>query len=479
MNLEQQKTLDDILSEYEQYEVDFVFPNEEKDVPIYLDIYLMYETSDEIWNEVQAMVFWYFNNLLKKYKNNKISEKKLLELLHFPEVSELGFGHCVKGVEGAGTAGKRAVLLKKTIFDNKEVKNIGLPALAKLAIQIEGFGPDLLSDMTASFALDNLLEYTAEQVKNYNLKTMTVNLQRGFDFRNKEWKPRLKVELPYFSNGECRILAPRHICRRMPIFSTDEFYKGFLKYVLQGEDISRQLAIGSIGKKPKVLIKDIEKRLEKQYKSLGFAARKIAEDRPDLVDAYVDNPHKFDSRRRPRKPKINWKKYIEELESMKAGNENSSKYSELLLKIFNALYDKCLLRGKLEEISINGIYRYDITFLNASTTSFFKVLQKTKIVDALVIVEAKNYEKTKVGNKEFYQGRSYTIKDKREFVFLVQRRDVSGKDIERAKEHYLRHGVIIFPLSDSDIIKMIELKEKLEKDFDSVLEERLQSILSA
>lgn len=472
-------TLDSILKKYKQYEVDFLFPDKDKDVPVYLDLYLMYETADEVWNEVHTTIFWYFDKLLTDYKSKNISDSKLIELLHFPEVHELGYGHCVKGTEGAGTAGKRAVLLKETIFDNPDVGEVGLAALAKLAIQIDGFGPDLLSDMTAAFALDNLIKYTSEQVETYGLKTMSVNLQRGFDFRSKEWKPRQKVELPYFDNGECRLLAPRHIVRKMPILSTDEFYKGFLKYILQSEETSRLQTIGVIGKDLKISIKDLEDKLEKAHKSVTLAVKEIVAIRPKLVEEYIDNPHRFDNKRRPRKPRIDWDKYIEDIKNVKPGTESSPEYSKMLLKIFNALYGESLLRGKVESRSYKNTYRYDVNFLNASVTSFFKVLEKAHIVAASLIIEAKNYDKTDVGNKEFNQGLAYTLKDSREFIFLVQRDDIDSSDITRSQQHYLRHGVIIFPLSDSDIIKMIELRKISEKDFDSVLEERLQSILSA
>ena len=76
-------TLDSILKKYKQYEVDFLFPDKDKDVPVYLDLYLMYETADEVWNEVHTTVFWYFNKLLTDYKGKTISGSKLIELLPF------------------------------------------------------------------------------------------------------------------------------------------------------------------------------------------------------------------------------------------------------------------------------------------------------------------------------------------------------------------------------------------------------------
>ncbi len=476
---ETNKTLDDIVKEYKPFELDFVMPKDGGDVRVYLDLYLMYESKDPEWHEVQALIFDYFNKLLKKYRAKKISPDELINNLLFPEVQEIGFGYCKKGVEGKGTSIERAKLIKKAIFDNPDIKEFGIEELAKTSIQIEGIGPDLLSDMVANFALFNLIEYTAEQVKTYSLKTITVNLSNGFDIKTMSWKPAVKVNLPYFKNGEHRLLVPRHISRRMPILSTEEFYKGFLKYVLQDEEVSRLRILSTFGKEPKVKILDVEKELEKEYKTVHLAARIIAKQKPQLVDKYSKNPHIFDSKRKPRKPKIHWQGYIDELKNLGTGNKLSKAYSLLLLKIFTALYDSNLLRGKIETTSYKEIYRYDLNFLNASTTAFFKVLANQNIKAGLLMFEAKNYGSTDVSNKEFNQSLAYTVKDGRDFIFLIQRADVTKADIEKSKSIYLRHRSIVFPLSDKDVIELVEQRKGSVDAFDSFLQERLQQILSA
>ncbi len=472
------KTLDDVVKKYKGFEVDFVIPRKGGDVRTYIDLYLMYESRDPEWHEVQAIVFDYFNSLLKRYRAGKISKEELLGNLNFPEVQAIGFGHCENGVKGRGTHTERAQLIKTAIFDNPDVEEFGIEALARTSIQIEGIGPDLLSDMVANFALFNLIKYTDEQVKTYSLKTIEVSLPNGFDVGTMSWKPVIKVKLPYFDNGEHRVLVPRHISRRMPILSPDEFYKGFLKYVLQDEETSRTKIVSTLGKLPKVKIKDIEKRLERDYESVHLAARFIAKEKPKLVSEYVSNPHKFDSKRRPRKPKVSWQGYIDELRDLGTGSKLSKTYSLLLLKIFEAMYGNNLLRGKIETTSVDNIYRYDLHFLNASTTSFFNVLMNQQFKAGSLIIEAKNYGSTDVGNKEFNQGIAYSIKDGRDFIFLIQRADVTDKDIERSQSIYLRQRCVVMPLSDRDIIEMIEQRKDVSDNFDSFLEERLQKILS-
>ena len=475
------RTLDDIIKEYKPYELDFITPNPDGDVRSYIDLYLMYESKDPQWHEVQALIFDYFNRLIERYRSKKIKDDEVLELLHFPEVEYLGLGHCVEGIKGRGSHEERATLIKEAILDDKDIKEFGIKSLAKASIEIEGIGPDLLSDMVGNFALENLIKYTSDQVKTYSLKTLKINLNHSYDNSSKEWKSLVNVDLPFFKEtGEPRILVPRHIARRMPLLSTSEFYNGFLKYVVQDEELSRKRIVRTIGKEPKVTIKEVEKVLEKEYGELNSSViRKIAKERPELVAGYSSNPHKFDTKRRPRKPKIDWESYIKEVKEMPKGRKFAKDYILLLRKIFTVMYGNNLLNGKLETHSTDDIYRYDISYLNASTTDFFKVLNNQQIIAGVIILEGKNYGSSEVANKEFNQGISYTIKDGREFIFLINRDEITAEDIKRSKSIYLRQRVIIMPLSDEDIIKLIEMRHLSEINFDHFLNERLQNILSA
>ena len=472
--------LDKLITKYKPYELDFVVPDPNGDVKVYLDLYLMYESKDPEWHEVQAIIFEYLNTLLVGYRSKKISKAQLIDLLYFPEVEAIGFGYCKEGVSGSGTSTKRAQLIKKAIFDDPKVQQFGIETLAKTSIQIEGIGPDLLSDLVANFALLNLIKYTEEQVKTFGLKTMTVGLARAYDARTKKWISLPKVNLPYFSNGEQRILVPRHISRRMPILSTSEFYKGFLKYILQDEEIARRRILSTFGEIPKVKIKEIEKGLEKDYESVGLAARKIAKERPDLVKNYAENPHKFDIKRKPRKSKIDWRAYSKELKEIPTGIKFAKAYAEFLRKVFRAMYGDNLLRGKMETKSVDGVYRYDVNFLNASETAFLKIVRSQQLKAGLLIIESKNYaQTTEVANKEFNQSLSYGIINAREVIFLVKREPITQADITRSKSIFLRHKIVVLPMSDEDIIKMLELRHISEMNFDEFLNDRLQEILSA
>ena len=477
-------TLEGLLKKYKQHEIDFLLPKSNGDNHLYLDLFFLYSSPEQRWQEVHALIHQYLNFCLKKYKDKKMNEGELLAKLHFPEVPYVALGHCKKGIYGRGTGDDRAYVFKDYIFDNEEVKKVGIEALAKLSISIGGIGPDLLSDMVANFAMLRLLEYTNEQVSIYGLETREFQISRILKVKNLEWEALPKVKLPFFKKtGEPRVLVPRHLVKRLPLLTTTGFYDNYLKYVLQEEEQDRLNTIRIIGQKPKVdkvTLDEIEKKLLAVYESLGEATREKTLQKPSLIDDYLADPLVF-KRKHVKKPKekIDWAAYIKELQAVGYGKENARIYAEVLRKIFTALYKGDFVNGSLEEQSVDGLYFYDVIFGNSADTAFFRFLRNQQIKAGAVICEAKNYDKTKVSNSQFNQANGYTISGARELVFLISRKESDDKSIERAKRHFLSHKVLLLPIYDEDVIDMLKVRDKDLDSFDTLLVERAKIIMGA
>lgn len=477
-------TLEAFLKKYKQHEVDFLLPNTRGDNRVYLDLFFLYSSPEQRWQEVHALIHQYLNYYLEKYKNKEVTEKELLIKLHFPEVPYVALGHCKKGIYGRGTGDDRAYIFKDYIFDNDEVKEIGIEALARLSISIGGIGPDLLSDMVANFAMLRLLEYTNEQVSIYGLETREFQIGRILRLENFEWEGLPKVKLPFFKKtGEPRVLVPRHLVKRLPLLTTSGFYDNYLKYVLQEEEQGRLNTMRVIGRKPKVdkvTLDEIEKKLLAVYESLGEATREKTLQKPALISNYLADPLIFKRKHSKKiKEKVDWSGYIKELQSVGYGKESAHLYAEVIRKIFTALYKGDFVNGSLEEQSVDGLYFYDVTFGNSADTSFFRFLRNQNIKAGVVICEAKNYDKTKISNAQFNQANGYTIANARELVFLISRKEDDVKSIKRAQRHFLSHKVLLLPLSDKDIIEMLKIREKEPDSFDTLLVEKTKIIMSA
>ncbi len=173
------------------------------------------------------------------------------------------------------------------------------------------------------------------------------------------------------------------------------------------------------------------------------------------------------------------KQYIKELEKIPAGRKHAKAYAEQIRKIFTALYDGEFVNGELEEHSVDGLYFYDVTFGNSAKTSFFQFLRNQGIKAGLTLFEAKNYDKTKIGNAQYNQASGYTILGGREIVFLVSRDSVDDKSIQRARRHFLSHKVLILPLSDKDIIEVLKGRKNNPEQFDIPLITRAKKIMEA
>ena len=281
-------TLNELAEKYKPLEVDFVLPNPNGDTAVYLDLFLLYESPEERWHKVQSIIYEYFNRNLKAYRSGSLSGDKLVDALNFPEVKEIALGHCKKGYEGRGSAHERAENIKKFVFDDPDVREIGMNAIAEMSIEIENVGPDVLSDMVAGFAMPFLLEYTDEQVANFDLKTAEFQIARVLDLETWKWKPRLKVQLPYFdATGEPRILVPKHLAKRFPFLSSMGFYNNYLRHILKQEMEDQAQTISTIGKRPKVSFKMVAEELKKKFGTLGQAARKLAGEKSELIGKYL------------------------------------------------------------------------------------------------------------------------------------------------------------------------------------------------
>lgn len=473
--------LEQLLKKYKQHEVDFVLPKKKGDTHAYLDLYLLYSSPDKRWHKVQSIIFSYLNFLLSEYRSKKMNDATLVSKLYFPEVPYIALGHCKEGIYGRGTGADRAEVIKDYIYDNEDVKKVGLNALATMSIAIGGLGPDLLSDMVANFGMNYLLEYTDEQVKIYGLKTTGFQISRALDPRTFEWNPLPVVQLPYFEKtGEPRIFVPRHLIKRLPFLTTGGFFGHYLQYVLQEEKQDRINSIRTLVSKPKVTLKEIIAELQRKYDSTGEAARELALKKPQYVERYLRNPNIYKkTRTRKKKDDVNWLAYAEELKKIPVGTENAHRYAEYIRKIFTALYSGDLVNGELDRKSEDGLYYYDINFANAAQTRFFKFVKNQNLKAGVVIFEAKNYGKTKVGNAAFNQSVGYTIADARELVLLVSREGVTEKSITRAQRHFLTKKVLVLPISDKDLIEILSDRKNNSEDFDTPFIKRAQKIMQA
>jgi hypothetical protein len=472
--------LDDVIKKYKQHEVDFIIP-QENDVPAYLDLYLLYESPENRWHKVQSLIYTYFNNFLTKYRLDEISPDHLVSSLLFPEVSIIGLGHCKSGDNGRGTAKERALIIKKFIFDNPNIKKVGITELARMSVEMENIGPDTLSDMVANFGMHYLIDYTTEQVKSLKLETAEYSISRSIDVETFKWKPLLKIKLPYFKEtGTARVLVPKHLAKKITFLSREGFFDNYLRYILREEAEDRLRTIQTIGQEPKISFEEIKQDLIKRYGSVGDATRKLSQENPDFIPSYLGDPHKFEKRKTRRmKEKINWKQYADELKQLPGGKEYALQYAEFLRKVFTAMYGEKLLDGVMQQKSEDGIFYYDISFANNSNTALFGLIKNQNIKAGSLLIEAKNYCTTDVANKEFNQARGYTIVNGRELVFLVFRRDVSNKDIERSRRHFLSQRCLIIPISDKDITDMLSLRNNNPRNFDYILVKRFHEILRA
>ncbi len=193
------------------------------------------------------------------------------------------------------------------------------------------------------------------------------------------------------------------------------------------------------------------------------------------------NPDAFSDEKRKKKVKeeIDWNGYVREIGEIPAGQSGAKTFAEYLRKVFMAMYDGHLTGGALEEISEDGVFRYDISFGNGATTPLFSMINNQQFSAGVLIIEAKNYDVTTLGNKEFNQGRAYTLVDGREFIILATRNPITEKDITKARRHFLAQRCLILPIDCNDLVKLLKMRGDDKIRFDEFLTERVRKIMEA
>jgi hypothetical protein len=138
-----------------------------------------------------------------------------LRLLSFPEIKGTCLGY---GAQSAAGSGSGEAMRENLIRTGKEIVDLGVrePDLfIAMALFEEGFGPDLISDMTTNVILGDLLAFNERILAHLPIprQNVTLRLQNG---------NRFEVSLPinpFMKAGDPVILVPLDILRALPVAS--------------------------------------------------------------------------------------------------------------------------------------------------------------------------------------------------------------------------------------------------------------------
>jgi hypothetical protein len=435
-----------------QSEVDFLIPNLNEDLNLYVDPYLFYKSPNPSLQEVHSVFHNFFSTAIDLINAGR--KEKAREILSFPEVKETMLGLSTGNHKGRGMGDSRGDIIFKELVSNDDLLEHGIKHLAEMQLLIEGVGYDMISDMCTNIAKPFLISYTQTQCNLHNIPLEKgICLEHVFDWDELEWDD-IHTDLPINPiNGHPILLVPKTVVRKFTDIDYKDFWDSTYRYILREIEIQKSFA--AIGKKPKVTWKEINEK----YNFCKKTVVDVLHEEPDLKRKYLEIKEKEPAKavdlnlvEGTDKEKNTVEELIQELEAIKPGTKDAKKYESFIARVITLLFDPYLIYPRLQVKSFDGREIIDITFYNAADRGFWSDI-KQRHGNTSIPFEVKNM--LDISNTEVFQIAARLNENLGMFGILVVR-DYDKLDINRAYRRLDKEKKVILLLNDQDIIKMLK-----------------------
>lgn len=443
--------------------LDFVDIDLELDTPLYIDPSALAAREDS-WSIVSLeQVNTFFKAVLTSILNNdRDGCLDLLSHLGEPEETHLGFS---KGNnKGRGVGPKQAEEIYNALNQSRASKTGLLKDISDLALFIPKLGRDKVSDMTTNIIRYNLIKYTQQQCKLYNIKMERVNSGFYWSASRTEWKQDF-TELPIY-NGNKLLLVPKYTVRYQVGVDHTRFRKKFVFDFLQEAHLKAATSlVRAIKNSEGEVVKNVvyKKDLDKKYTKDKSFLTEFSIRYPDVIEKYRSSLKD----KATAVPDINGKSFdehnfsnnlIDDLNSISTGNREADNYHNHCIDMINFIFFPNLMQPKKENEINEGRKRIDITYFNGKESGFFRSISFDPDIKATIIhIECKNYTND-IKNPELDQLLARFDRNRGKFGLLLFR---SSDDIAklklRCRDAAKQGNGIALPIDDAFLIKCLKL----------------------
>lgn len=226
------------------------------DTKLFVDPLLLNKTGVPEFENSRSELISYFQKVmtLVRFEDTERTKRKAVQLLTFPEPVGVSIGYGNDNDNGAGVGPEKA----EKIFNSAlELYRLGLqdPEIIEIiGIFEEGFGPDLISDMTINILHNNFCRYTQRLA---NELGVTKTIAHG-DFA-----------LPVHPNGKDYLLfIPLGLLRDLPVAASWEEVFEVAQHNSELRDKVNSLLKGAFGEDKKPTKKDLKRLLWSNKKDM-------------------------------------------------------------------------------------------------------------------------------------------------------------------------------------------------------------------
>jgi hypothetical protein len=434
-----------LLKGVDQFDVDFVIPRLEADLPIGIDPFLLYKSRDPLFREMHKAVLRVFGEGLRAVHGGQLSEAR--RLLDFPEPAEIGMGYAKGTKRGSGIGDHLAGLIIDTLQGAPALQERGIKHIEEFQLLSVGIGADRISDIAADILKATLIDYTQRQCELWSIPLASgVPVEHVLDLDALEWSDG-HYDLPTSPvDGSPIILVPRRIVRALPWINYDDYVRSEFASYLRAK---RSHDATDSGRGSASLAKTDIVTVSRQEM--------------ERVDRYVTRKEEQAQDAQPSSEYLGDASQVEQAQRLRVrlsgtptGLKDAHDFQRLALEILNFLFNPELIDGRLEVRTIDGTERRDIIFTNDSDATFWSYL-RSEHSSLLLMFEAKN--KDKLSNSDIAQVATYLGDRLGRLGFMLVRSAPGVNQTRKAFSVYndSHPRKIILFLSDDDLHEMLDM----------------------
>lgn len=419
-----------------QEDVDFAIPRLLEDIPLYVDPFLLWSSSETEHKELHDKVLSFFE-LIRQYVVQGKIDKAAEMLAGCEETKAVGLGYASGSKKGTNIGPKLIANILYAFEGVQQLKDGHLRHFEELQLVVRLIAEDRISDTTIAILKDFFIEYTSAQAREYKMPTRKYAVGNIFDFKSRLWVPAKKVALPYNPIDSTPILlVPLNLLRHLPWINYGDYYRTFYKpYVVDAGSLRRKVADAAV----------------KEYNARNYVE----------IERYVDVKEKTAGLCKPDplfKPLTlsTLKKKYKELRELPTGSSDKAdrRFEDLVYDLFSSLLYPTFEFAQSSVRTVDGVHIRDLIFYNDGKTVFAADIRER--YDARQpVFELKNVKS--LSSTHVNQLYRYLDEEFGRFGILVTRNPTPKAVVRNLVDLHSSKRVIILCLDDSDIELMFSL----------------------
>ena len=460
------------------YELDFIDVDLERDLPFYIDPFLIANINSPWAIETDRVIknfFHAFKTAMVKQDYTKADQ--LFQFMDEPKDNCLGVSS-TGTVNGKGVGPENVKNILSEIISSNSFERGLVNNIEDLIFFVDNLGRDKMSDMVTNIIRKRLVKYTQAQCAFWNVTLIRGATLPYWDEIIEDWNS--SEEELLVIEGRGLLLIPKSIVSPINIFSPENYE--FFSVVPQEQQfhLDRNSALvkyrtyknGST--KAYVTKRDVVDDIENQVSQQKFSTKK--DFIRDYTEKYPDLFTQFVSRSQELMKSLSTSEILRKtcsddfyeidaiidafsnkLKTIERGKNAATEYHRFVKSLLGLIFYPYLINPVIEREIHGGRKRIDIVMDNNDITGgfFFKLNEIFNIFCPYIFIECKNYGKD-VGNPEIDQLSGRFAPNRGKFGMLFCR-ELENEQLflQRCKDTYADGRGLIIHITDKDILSIL------------------------